>query len=407
MYNKIYNEIKSGKKIYQLFDNLLSDENFNTTKIYCEKFLSDITTPIRPTRDTIWHIDDTKQGMFVQQMVKQILLPILDAHLQTGVYSGRPLRSYENFIATLYRLAQLSKLPYVLKVAIKSEDIPVKYTKKQLWNIGIRDRKILSLCNQLYNYRDSVILESIFENINLSQLDTWISSQWEANPVTDKYSTYQARSGSICKGNGYRAMQDSTNLKEIHMVRYGSVYYIFFRKLDDMVKFKYAISEWIEKRLRVPFDIESRNLYNQYLHVDNIKMRLVQKRDKYVVQSKLTDGIKKEYYQVFKRLIINLQHGKNTYKTTSIYNNMVMRLHSEYSFVTDISLDCSDIAHHLKTVLYTRLKGRLKKNGKHKVDRYYIKSKQLRFIDGYPLYPVSYVKTIKPKGFSNSKSYYE
>jgi len=50
-------------------------------------------------------------------------------------------------------------------------------------------------------------------NIVLNELDRWVESQWQDNPVTKKYRIPIKPNGCPNKGDGYRAMK-KTRLKE-------------------------------------------------------------------------------------------------------------------------------------------------------------------------------------------------
>ena len=81
------------------------------------------------------------------------------------------------------------------------------------------------------------------------------------------------------------------------------------------------------------------------------------------------------------------------------YNAMVVGIHNYYRYATAVNLDCMAIQFQLKTVLYNRLKARLKKQGvisrKYIAERYG-ESKMLRYVSGEPLCPIGYVQTKNP-----------
>ena len=72
----------------------------------------------------------------------------------------------------------------------------------------------------------------LLANIVLNELDQWVDSQWQDNPVTAKYKTSINANGSINKSNAYKFMR-RTNLKEMYIVRYADDFRIFCRTKDE------------------------------------------------------------------------------------------------------------------------------------------------------------------------------
>lgn len=55
------------------------------------------------------------------------------------------------------------------------------------------------------------ILSPLLSNVVLNDLDWWISNQWETFETSQTYSSI---------GNKYRALRNTSNLKEMFIVRY-------------------------------------------------------------------------------------------------------------------------------------------------------------------------------------------
>ena len=64
------------------------------------------------------------------------------------------------------------------------------------------------------------IISPLLANIVLNELDHWVESNWEENPVVYKYSHKKNSKGKAIKSSGYRAMR-STKLKEMYIVENG------------------------------------------------------------------------------------------------------------------------------------------------------------------------------------------
>ena len=87
----------------------------------------------------------------IQQAFKQVLEPICEAQFYNHSYGFRPLRSTHHAIARVNSLINRSGLHYVVDVDIKGFFDNVNHTLliKQLWNLGIQDRKVLRLISKM------------------------------------------------------------------------------------------------------------------------------------------------------------------------------------------------------------------------------------------------------------------
>ena len=94
------------------------------------------------------------------------------------------------------------------------------------------------------------IISPLLANIVLNELDQWVDSQWQDNPVTAKYKTSINANGSINKSNAYKFMR-RTNLKEMYIVRYADDFRIFCRTKDEAERTMKAVTQWLMERLHL------------------------------------------------------------------------------------------------------------------------------------------------------------
>ena len=87
----------------------------------------------------------------IQQCVLQVLEPICEAKFHDHSYGFRPNRSQQNAIAQVHKNMQLSHLHYVVDIDIKGFFDNVNHGKllKQMWTMGIRDKKLLSIISAM------------------------------------------------------------------------------------------------------------------------------------------------------------------------------------------------------------------------------------------------------------------
>lgn len=167
----------------------------------------------------------------VQQCIKQVMEPICEARFSNNSYGFRPNRSVENAIAAIYRLMQRSGLYYVVEFDIKGFFDNVDHSKliKQLWSLNIRDKELLYVIRRILKAPilmpdghiehpakgtpQGGIISPLLANVVLNELDHWIESQWQCNPVTENYSYRENATGCPIQSHAYRAMRN-TRLKQ-------------------------------------------------------------------------------------------------------------------------------------------------------------------------------------------------
>ncbi len=389
----------------------------------------DIPKPYDPTKTRplgipcIW-------DRLIQQCIRQVMEPICEAKFSNNSYGFRPNRSTENAIAAVYKLMQLSHLHYVIEFDVKGFFDNVDHSKliRQIWALGIRDKHLLYVIRQIlkapilmpdgttvYPTKGTPqggIISPLLANIVLNELDQWVDSQWQENPITKKYKSGTALNGCENRSPGYRAMR-GTRLKEMHIVRYADDFRIFCRTKTQANKTKEAVIQWLRERLRLEVSPEKTRVVNvkrKYSEFLGFKIKVHKKGTKDVVKShigkkqldrecqKLTEQVKR---------IAKPNRGKTLLEEIKLYNSMVTGIQNYYRIATNVNLDCAKLKRTVMTVMTNRLgagkEGRLRKTGRALTPferERYGKSAMMRYVVGYkepqPVYPIGYVQHKNP-----------
>lgn len=364
----------------------------------------------------------------IQQCIKQVMEPICEARFSNNSYGFRPNRSVENAIAAIYRLMQRSGLYYVVEFDVKGFFDNVDHSKliKQLWSLNIRDKELLYVIRRILKAPilmpdghtehptkgtpQGGIISPLLANVVLNELDHWIESQWQCNPVAENYSHRENAAGCPIQSHAYRAMRN-TRLKEMYIVRYADDFRILCRTKEQADRTLIAVTHWLKERLRLDVSpektrvVDTRRSYSEFL---GFKIRLRKKGKKYVVQSHMCDKAYKKVKTNLTKQVGNIKFPRKNRGEAGevrLFNSMVMGIQNYYQLATDISIDCGDIGRAVNTVLKNRLKSgkthRLKEEGrdltKMELQRYG-KSEQLKYIaqSKEPIYPISYVQCKNP-----------
>ena len=368
----------------------------------------------------------------IQQCVLQVLEPICEAKFHDHSFGFRPNRSQEHAIALVYKNIQLSHYYYVVDIDIKGFFDNVNHGKllKQMWTMGIRDKKLLSIISAMLKAEvagigfpekgtpQGGIISPLLSNIVLNELDWWIASQWENFPTRKKYATGTNYNGTENKGNKYKMLRDYTKLKEVTCVRYADDFKLFAKSYRQAEKLFYAVEGWLKGRLGLAISPEKSkivNLRETYSEFLGLRIKATNhggsNSPKYVVESHIREKSLNKIKSDMKRLIHDIEfpgHGKRAeHAAVTRFNSYVIGVHNYYSMATFICHDFHELAFSVHKSLNARLKKRLKtaKEVKKRKLGYvipdYIKerygnSEQLKFVRGYALAPIGYVKHRHP-----------
>jgi group II intron reverse transcriptase/maturase len=368
----------------------------------------------------------------IQQCVLQVLEPICEAKFHDHSYGFRPNRNQEHAISQVYRDIQISHFYYVVDVDIRGFFDNVDHGKllKQMWTLGIRDKKLLCIISEMLKAEvagigfpekgtpQGGIISPLLSNIVLNELDWWIASQWEEMPTRKKYAEWTAPNGTTSHGNKMKMLRTTSQLKEMTGVRYADDFKIFVKSYQHAVKMFYAVTDWLKHRLGLEISPDKSKIVNlKESYSDFLGLKIKARREgndqspKYVVESHLGDKALGKIREKTKRLIHGIEFPGNSkraeHAAVSRYNEYVFSVHNYYSMATMISVDMHSIAFSVHKSLKARFKDRLKtarEVRKRKLDyqlpdyikERYGKSEMLRFMRGYPLIPIGYVRHRNP-----------
>ena len=368
----------------------------------------------------------------IQQCVLQILEPICEAKFHEHSYGFRPNRCQEHAIALVYKNIQVSHCYFVVDIDIKGFFDNVSHGKllKQMWTLGIRDKKLLSIVSAMLKAEvaeigfpekgtpQGGIISPLLSNIVLNELDWWVASQWEEFPTRKKYATGTNYNGSENKGNKYKMLRDYTALKEVTCVRYADDFKLFTKNYQQARKLFYAVQDWLKGRLGLDISPEKSkivNLRKQYSEFLGLRIKAAnhgsKQKPNYVVESHIKEKSIEKISECMKRLIHDIEFpgpGKRAeHAAVARFNAYVFSAHNYYDMATMVCHDLHPLAFSVHKSLKARLRKRLKtaKQARKKKLRYpipdfikerYGDSDQLRFVRGYALIPIGYVKHRNP-----------
>lgn len=366
----------------------------------------------------------TIEDRIIQQCIKQVLEPICEAQFYEYSFGFRPNRSAKHAIARCYHLIQRADLHYVVDVDIKSFFDNVNHAKllKQMYTLGIQDKRVLSIISKMLKCEvegegiqdkgtpQGGILSPLLANIVLNELDWWIASQFREMPTKHKYS---------CMLSHCRALKQ-TDLKEMHIVRYADDFKIFCRTWEDACKVKIATTNWLKERLSLEVSPEKTkviNLEKQYSDFLGIKMKVQRNgikhyngndKEKYTVKSLVADKAIKRMVTDLKYQIKLIQHSGAPEKELAKLNQMIFGYHNYYNCASHAVKSFHIIEYKLLKYMRNRLGPMRTKTGHQNkvIQKYYGKSKAIKYYCGYAVIPIAYIQTKPPMQFKTETSDY-
>lgn len=364
----------------------------------------------------------------VQQCIKQVMEPICEAKFSENSFGFRPNRSVENAIQRTYYRLQKSNAHYVVEFDIKGFFDNVNHSKliKQIWALGIHDKHLIYVLRRILTapikmpdgtiwYPDrgtpqGGIISPLLANIVLNELDHWIDSQWQQNPVARKYKIGHNKQGKEILSSGYNAMR-GTNLKEMYIVRYADDFRIFCKTKNQAERVKIAVSQWLWERLKLEVSPEKTRVVNTKRKSSEFlgfEIKLRKKGQKHVVEShigkkqikRLKDKLKSQA-----KVVAKPPTWSSGAREAQRYNLIVTGAQNYYQVATHVNIDCQTIHREIMTVFTNRLRSqkgyRLMKKGRELTSvekERYGKSRMLRYLagSGEPIYPIAYIQHKKP-----------
>ena len=306
---------------------------------------------------------------------------------------------------------------YTVDIDLKGffDNVSHKKLNKALWNIGIHDKKVLSIINKMLKSEivgegvmnkgilQGGVLSPLLSNIILNQLDWWVSTQWEDLPVKDKRYVHRKR----------------TNLKSGYIVRYADDFKIMCRSYEHAIRWYHAVFKWLHEYLDLPINEEKSsvtNLKRKATEFVGFSIKAVKKgtsRYGYVAETHITEKNKKRIQKDLRTAIKRIQYNSFTNKTSIQYNIKVMGIKRYFQYATHVYLDLDEVAQSTFRTMKVRLRDRRQLVAFKKLDHEYKKhhpgvraNTKVSIVAGTPLHIIQSVHHKNPMNFTQSKTLY-
>lgn len=201
----------------------------------------------------------------IQECVKIVLEPIIEAQFFRHSYGFRPMRDAQMALERLTRVVHSTGYRWVIEGDISKFFDKVNHTKmlNTLWHMGIRDRRVLMIIKAMLKAGimneiqvnplgtpQGGIISPLLANAYLTSMDRWITREWE-----DKKTRYQYAD----EGKRLRAIRDSSSLKPAFLIRYADDWVLVTNSRQNAEKLKARIAKYLNGELKLTLS-ESKTL---------------------------------------------------------------------------------------------------------------------------------------------------
>lgn len=347
------------------------------------------------------------EDRLIQQAIKQVLEPICEAKFYSHSYGFRPNRGVEQAIAYAVKKVNIDKCYYVINVDIKGFFDNVNHGKllKQLWTIGIQDKKVISIISKMLKGEikgigkpekgtpQGGILSPLLANVVLNELDWWISSQWE---------NMKTRKPWKQSPHKYGHLRNQSKLKEMYIVRYADDFKIYCKTRKDAEKTFIAVKQWLKERLGLDINEEKSGITDirrNSIEFLGFNLKAHKKNKKWTIVSYMTDKAKENVIDNIKKQTKIIQKRPNPVEIIKL-NRIVAGSQDFYKIATKVSKDFKEINYKTFYCRKNHFKDFKTKSGyksKEYGERYKGYKGKETFVSNQATYPVTYVQNRYPK----------
>lgn len=199
----------------------------------------------------------TISDRIIQECVRNVIEPIAEGQFFEHSYGFRPMRSADMAVTRIKKLNFISKCHWVVEGDIKGffDNIDHNVMIKSLWELGIRDKRVLSIIKQMLKAGvmgecstsdlgtpQGGIISPLLANIYLNRFDNFITGDFERKKLRNQYARRDCEIAT---------MRKHSNLKTAYYVRYADDWVILTDSKENAEKLKYKAKRYLQDTLKL------------------------------------------------------------------------------------------------------------------------------------------------------------
>lgn len=307
----------------------------------------------------------------IQECIRIIIEPILEAQFFKHSYGFRPYRETAHAIERIVYVNNRVGYHIAIEGDIKGcfDNMSHRVLIKQLWNMGIKDRRLLTIINKMLkspimedgNIRPNDIglpqggiLSPLLANAYMHKLDSWVTREWEEKKLRSVKSTRPAT-----------ALRNHSNMNNPEFfVRYADDWVLLTDSLSSAEYWKSKITKYLSEAMKL-------ELSQEKTHITNMKKKPI-KFLGFLIKARPM-GKKGKYlgyvYPDRDRLELKIKGLKEQFKRVRFASNSDWRIHeinilnsklrgiiNYYSSATGVNLSMREFKERVKYASYKSIK---------------------------------------------------
>lgn len=308
----------------------------------------------------------------IQEMVRQVIEPILEAQFFEHSYGFRPMREAGMAMERTTNIIHNTGYHWIIEGDISKFFDEVNHTilLKKLYGMGIKDRRVLMIIKQMLKAGimkeiatnpigtpQGGVISPLLANVYLDTFDKWVVREWERKKTRKNYST---------PTNLFKALR-KTNMKPAFLVRYADDWILVTSSKSNAEKWKKRIKHYLGINLKLRLSEEKTkitNIKNNCISFVGIDLKVVKDKSKkygYFVKSKPNpDKLKRKVKEIHQDIMKsrNFQNKEQLVHNLNLINSKIRGLVNYYQMSTWVN---DSLIKYDETLAYAAYKS-LKRN---------------------------------------------
>ncbi len=203
----------------------------------------------------------TIRDRIVQECMRIVLEPILEAQFFDHSYGFRPMRDTAMAMERIKRLSHMTGHYWVVEGDISKcfDNIDHGILLKRLYHIGVKDKRVLQIIKAMlkagvmdectvneFGTPQGGIISPLLANTYLDILDEWVTKQWENKKTRHIYETPGGRRRALYK----------TSLIPGWLVRYADDFVIITDSRIHAEQWKARLQEFLQRKIKLTLSAE-------------------------------------------------------------------------------------------------------------------------------------------------------
>ena len=306
----------------------------------------------------------------VQECIRIVLEPILEAQFFNHSYGFRPMRDAQMAMQRLTDLVHKTGYYWVIEGDISKcfDKINHGILIKRLYHMGIKDRRILQIIKAMLKAgivgeceinedgtQQGSIISPLLANAYMDMFDEWLSNQWENKSTKFNYSIQWGKMS---------ALRERTNLIPAYLVRYADDFCVITNSREHAEFLKNKIQEFLYNDMKLNLSNEKTlitDIRKNYIHFLGYEYKVVKGKAKkgYITRTMPDRNRLKSKVDSICEEIKNIHiHSskEQVIHNINLTNSKIRGLINYYSNCSWVNVTMQKFAHRISTVASGRLR---------------------------------------------------